>query len=538
MKMPSNMTHRFSEVPEANIPRSIFDRTFTHKTTFDAGYLIPFLVDEVLPGDTFNVDATLFGRLQTPIVPFMDNLWLDTFFFFVPNRLIWDNWERFNGAQDDPNDSVDFLTPVIPAPTTDGWAVGSLFDYFGIPTDIDNFSVCNFWGRAYNLIWNEWFRDQNLQNSVVVDKDNGPDAPTDYVLLKRGKRHDYFTSCLPWPQKGPGVNIPLAGDAPVTGLGKWTQVYDAGPVAFYETDGSAPVNYADYIVAGTAANSQVALEEDPNNPGFPNVRADLSGVQAATINSLRQAFQIQKLYERDARGGTRYTEILRAHFSVISPDARLQRPEFLGGNSTAIMVKPVEQNAPPTDAQTVETPQGNLAGRGEFLARREGFTKSFVEHGVLIGLMMVRADLTYQQGLERMFSRRTRWDFYWPALAHIGEQAVLNQEIYMQGVPGTEPDEDQGVFGYQERWAEYRYKPSKITGKLRSTAAASLDIWHLSQEFEALPELDAAFITEDPPVDRVIAVTNEPQFIFDSFIKMRCVRPMPVYSVPGLIDHF
>lgn len=546
MKLPSVMKHQFSQVPEANIPRSSFNRSHGYKTTFNAGYLIPFYVDEALPGDTFNLRATMFARMATPAVPFIDNLWMDTFYFAVPIRLVWDNFQKFCGERDDPVEDYDldeeYLIPQVVAPAVTGFEVGSLSDYFGLPTGVPGISVSCLWHRAYNLIWNEWFRDQNLQDSVVVDKDDSASDIADYVLLKRGKRHDYFTSCLPWPQKGPGVELPLGDYAPVIGLGKNNSNFNYTNKDVYETGQTSTNRYVncELILGGDGnQNGSFYVEEDPDNEGYPRVRADLSSAVSATINTLRQAFQIQRLYERDARGGTRYTEIVRSHFGTVSPDARLQRPEFLGGNSSPIMITPVSQTGGQqydSNDEPIGTPQGNLAAFGTGASKGDGFTKSFTEHCLIIGLVMVRADLTYQQGIPRMFSRRTRFDFYWPALAHLGEQAVLNKEIYAQGTGHEVDDED--VFGYQERWAEYRYYPSKITGKLRSTYATSLDVWHLSQEFSELPLLGADFIVENPPIDRVIAVADEPHFIFDSYIDIKCVRPMPVYSVPGLIDHF
>ncbi len=522
--LPSVMKHDFSRVPSAEIPRSSFNRSYGHKTTFDAGVLIPIFIEEILPGDTFNVRANAFGRLATPLHPFMDNMYFDTQFFFVPNRLLWDNWQKFNGEQTNPADSTDFIIPQVVAPVG-GYSENSMGDYMGLPTKEDNLSVSALFFRAYNLIWNEWYRDENLQDSVVVDLDDGPDDVADYVLLNRGKRHDYFTSSLPWPQKGPSVELPLGTEAPITGFGSVsTATYLAG-TTMHET-GGVDVTYTKAVAGSTLG--AIHVEEDPDNLTYPNIYADLSSATAATINQLRQAFQIQKLYERDARGGTRYTEIVRSHFGVTSPDARLQRPEYLGGGSQPINVNPVAQTS-----QSDTTPQGSLTALGTLAVSGHGFAKSFTEHGVILGLCSIRADLNYQQGVDRMWSRSTRWDFYWPALSHIGEQAVLNKEIFYQDAAA-----DDDVFGYQERFAEYRYKRSQITGEFRSNAAAPLDSWHLAQDFATLPVLDDTFIQENPPVDRVIAVTSEPHIILDLYFQMTCARPMPMYSVPGLIDHF
>lgn len=528
--------HRFAMIPSAEIPRAKFDRQFTHKTTFDAGYLIPVYVDEVLPGDTFNLNMTAFARLATPINPIMDNMYLDSFFFFVPNRLIWSNWQKFMGQQDNPGDSISYLVPQQVSPAS-GYAVGSLQDYMGLPTvgqvgTGNTVSHCAFFTRAYNLIWNEWFRDENLQNSAVVDKGDGPDASpsTNYTLLRRGKRHDYFTSSLPWPQKGgTSVTLPLGTTAPIKSdnTGVTVSYGTQTNQALLMENVALPKPYS----AGAAGGASAPFKFG-NNTGL---YADLSAATAATINQLRQSFQIQKLLERDARGGTRYTEIVRAHFGVISPDARLQRPEYLGGGSSPLIVTPIAQTSG-TGITGSTTPQGDLSAVGTIMANRHGFTQSFTEHGVIIGLVSVRADLTYQQGLDRMWSRSTRYDFYFPAFAMLGEQPVYNKEIYVRGDAN-----DNLVFGYQERWAEYRYKPSKITGLFKSTSAGTIDNWHLAQKFTSLPTLNATFIQDTPPVDRVVAVgaaANGQQFIFDSFFDCKTARPMPLYSVPGLIDHF
>ena len=516
-KQSSVMKHKFSEVPKAQIQRSSFDRTCGYKSTFDAGFLIPFFVDEALPGDTFNLRATVFARLATPLKPIMDNLFMDTFFFFVPNRLLWSNWQKFNGEQTDPGDSTDFTVPTIfTAP-----GEGSISDYMGLPTGLGaaiRFSA--LWHRGYNLIWNEWFRDQNLQDSVNVPLVDGTDSITNYTLLRRGKRHDYFTSCLPFPQKGDSVALPLGTSAPVTHDGVVGD--DLGVFASVIPGIKRMDVGVSFVEASTSGGGTIAP-----------LYADLTTATAATINELRQAFQIQRLLERDARGGTRYTEVIKAHFGVTSPDSRLQRPEYLGGGSSPVVISPIAQTAG-EGTETSPTPQGNLAAIGTASFSGHGFSKSFTEHGVIIGLVSVRADLTYQQGMDRMWSRATRFDFFWPALAHLGEQAVLQQEIFADGVPAN----DDLVFGYQERFAEYRYKPSKITGEFRSNAATPLDIWHLSQDFAAAPLLDDTFIEENPPVDRIIAVPSEPHFLFDSYISLKCARPMPVYGVPGLIDHF
>jgi hypothetical protein len=515
--MKSVMSHQFSQAPTADIPRSSFNRSHGYKTTFDAGYLIPVYVDEALPGDTITMNPTMFARLNTPIYPIMDNMFLDVHFFSVPVRQIWDNFRKFTGEQVNPSDSTDYTVPVSTAPASGGYSNQSLQDYMGLPTQVASYEHSALFTRAYNHIYNEWFRDQNLVDSATVDTDDGPDNPNDYVLRKRGKRHDYFTSALPWLQKGDAVDLPLGTSAPIA-----VDEQANESIGLYSTDQN---NYR-YLNTGTSY-----LNVNNGGAGTPPVDArmyaDLSTATAATINQLRQAFQIQKLLERDARSGTRYSEIVKAHFGVSFMDVTY-RPEFLGGTSTPINVTSVPQTS-----ETGTTPQGTLAAFGTATLQGGGFTKSFTEHCIVMGIASVRADLTYQQGLNRMFSRSTRYDFYWPALAHIGEQAVFNKEIYLDG---SANDED--VFGYQERWAEYRYKPSLITGKLRSNDALTLDAWHLSQEFGSLPALNQSFIEETPPMDRVVAVTTEPDFLMDCYFNLQCARPMPLYSVPGLIDHF
>ncbi|WNK13316.1 MAG: major capsid protein [Microvirus sp.] len=519
--------HVFSQVPRAEIPRSQFDRSSGHKTTFDAGILIPYFVDEVLPGDTFSLRSTLFARLATPIKPVMDNMYIDTQFFFVPNRLVWDNWQKMCGEQEDPGDSTDFTVPQIISPAG-GYQPNSIYDYLGLPVGVAGIRHNALYLRACNLVWNQWYRDQNLQASLPVPKGDGPDLPTQYTLQRRAKRHDYFTSCLPWPQKNNAgaVEIPLGISAPVV-----TDPLQSIP---YLRNVGTNVISPLFAAPSTATNVQHSISSGGNDNlawSQSGLITDLTQASAATINSLRQAFQLQRMFERDARGGTRYTEVLLAHFGVSSPDARLQRAEYLGGGSSPVSFNTVPQQSP--TGTYADTPQGNLSAYATAGASGHGFTKSFTEHGMLIGFVSVRADLNYQQGLNRMWSRETRFDYAWPGLTHIGEQAVLSKEILADATP-----EDDAVFGYQERYAEYRYRPNQVTGEFRSSFPQSLDYWHLAQDFTTRPLLNESFIVENPPVDRIIAVPSEPHFLFDSHTSLRCSRPLPLYGVPGFIDHF
>lgn len=533
--------HRFSDAPAMYMKRTKFDRSHVYKTTFNSGKLIPVFIDEVLPGDTTRMSVNYFARLATPIKPIMDNIYLDWFFFFVPNRLVWEHWQNFCFEQEDPDDSTDYVIPTITATgNSDNAYVGSLWDYFGLPVNtsgnLSGISALPF--RGVYLIYNEWFRDENLQKSVKIQKGDanevlnsaraskqpswvftsGSNIVPGFACPPRGKRHDYFTSALPWTQRGPGVDISLTGNAPIVATTN-TEPSPHTPGIYVARDGASSTRFA-----------AMTWDSAPSDVLTGSIYADLSDVSAITINGLRTAFQMQKFYERLARGGSRYTEVLRSFFGVVSPDARLQRPEFLGSFTKMVMVNPIAQ----TSATDNTSPQGNLSAYGVTASKFHGFTKSFVEHGYIIGFVCARADLTYQQGINKMWLRSTVYDFYWPTFAHLGEQAIELREIYAQGTKA-----DATVFGYQERYAEYRYKPSQITGKFRSSVTGgNLDVWHLSQFFKNAPTLNEEFITENPPIKRIIAVQDEPEFLLDIGFKYTTVRPMPMFGTPGLVDHF
>lgn len=531
---PNKNQHSFARVPTVGVQRSVFNRSHTYKTTFQEGYLIPFYADEAIPGDTFSARLTAFLRLSTLLNPIMDNLYFETQWWFVPNRLLWTNWIYFMGEQNNPADTTSFTVPQVTTPGG-GFTALTLYDYLGIPPGIAAIGpINNLHARAYNFIYNQDYRDQNLQNSVHLDTGNGPDTDTNYVLLQRGKRHDYFTSALPWPQKvndGSTLNVPLTGNAPIipttnNNYATFTNTaasQTAGGIAVLTPGNNATIQFNGNWTAGA---------DNLHWTNQTGLQANLSAASGVTINQLRQSIQIQRLFEKDARGGTRYPEVIKTHFGVISPDFRMQRPELLGTGHSPFNIHPVPQTSG-TGLTGQTTPQSNLAAYGTCAVHNHGFTKSFTEHGVILGICSIRADITYQQGIEKMWFRQTRYDFAWPVLAHLGEQTILNQEIYAQGNAN-----DLLVFGYQERYAEYRYKPAQVTGEFRSTYATPLDAWHLAQKFTSLPTLGATFIVENAPMSRILASGAVTHFLADMFIELKCARPLPVFSVPGFMDHF
>ncbi len=542
--------HNFSQTPNVSVPRSTFNLSHGHKCAFDADDLVPICQPiDIIPGDTFRVNSNFFMRLATPLLPILDNLYFDTFAFFVPYRTIWDNHEKFHGAQDKPGDSISFTIPIITEAGATKTLTGRLWDMFGLPPLAipDDVPVSALPFRAYVKIWNDWFRSETLQDSYVENTDNGPDTLHDSSsagnvrssLLKRGKRFDYFTSCLPAPQRGTAVSVSLGTSAPI-----FTDEIDNANIVVGEAIGSGgttlPTTQTLLDTAGAAGNPlrNSATEQAGSYPDDVNFFVDLTNALGPNVNDVRLAFATQHILERDARAGTRYVSALKARWGVTSPDFRLQRAEYLGGGTTQVNVTPVQQqSAQPAPAENDKL--GNLAAYGT-VSGSHAWSKSFVEHGVVIILGNLRGDISYSQGVDRYWSKSTRYDFVYPEMANIGEQAVLNSEIWITGT-GT-PATDDLVFGYQGRYDEHRFLNSKITGIMRSATSGgvamsgSLESWHLSEDFASLPTLGATFITSNTgvPLDRAIAINTEPHMIADFYHHIRAARPLPTFGVPGL----
>lgn len=526
-RFPGPKAHDFAKVPRIEVKRSSFKSEQRIITMFDEGKLIPLPPLEIIPGDTISWDVSMLCRLNTPIVPFMSGINLHSAYFFVPYRLLWSNFKYFMGEKDNPSDSTTYTIPVVTGPAA-GFLVETVYDYMGIPINMTK-NVNALPLRAYNRIYKEFFRDQNIINSPTINTGNGPDTDTDYTVRRVAKYHDYFTSCLPAPQYGTAASFSLTGTAPVLGLGSLSQSFTSGTQTVYETGQTASTTFSKFRNTHDGTNYLIYEANDAGT--FPNIRADLSDVAALTIAEFRETLQLQALAEIENRGGHRYVEILYSVYNVVSPDFRLANPEYLGGSKTPMYVIPVAQTSSTTGSEA----QGQLAAYGSAFKTRDGFTKSFTEHGVIIPLVWVRTDASnvYSQGLHRMWTRSTKYDFFNPFLQNIGDQAVLQQEIYLSDSNSTA---DAIVFGYQERYAEYMYLPSFITGKLRPAYATPYDYWHLSPELGSAPTLSQTFIEEDAPIDRVVAVTTEPDFVMDVYINATMVRPMSMHSVPGMLS--
>lgn len=530
-----------ARIEPAAVPRSRFINQWTRKTNFDAGFLIPIYVKEILPGDHVSLDVTAYVRMQTPIFPQFDNIRIDTFFFFVPNRLVWDNWVRFMGQQDSVGASTAYTVPVVNDLTIGGEAVNSIFDHMGIVVTGQVQAAARITPialpfRAYNLIFNEWFRDENIQNAMTVSKGDGPDSRTLYFNKRRAKAPDYFTTALPWPQKFTAPTVPIGGLAPVIGIGKINQAYGLANQAGWDTSGAITYPFAEMIgtaLGGTATNTGYFIKGSAATGGIPQIFADLAATTGVAINTLRQAWLIQQLLERDARGGTRYTEIIRSHFGAISPDFRLQRPEYIGGGQSPLNITPIAQTTPVSGSGL-----GVLGGAGTAAGTHRA-SYAATEHGFIIGVINARAETSYQQGVHRMWYRQTRFDYYWPTLAGLGEQAVLTKELYATGVSAN----DEAVFGYQERYHEYRTHTSEVVGIMRSTAAGTLDAWHLAEKFTSAPLLNNAFIEHNPPMARILAGgaaagSSGIAFLADILFNQSITRAMPMHGTPVALGRF